>query len=159
MTPPGRRYAITLVALLVGLTLPATAAESPFGKGTLTLLAPGKRVALEVEVAKTPEARAQGLMFRTRVPDNTGMLFVFEEEHTWGFWMKNTLVPLSVAFMDRYWTIVDIQDMAVAPNPKDGPFTIYTAKAPARYALEVRQGFFRKYNVTAGTRVLFKQHD
>ncbi len=147
------------LVLLVALTLPAGAAESLFKKGTLTLLAPGRRVVLKVEVADTPEARAHGLMLRRNLPDNAGMLFVFEEEQRWGFWMKNTLIPLSIAFVDRYWKIVDVQDMAVAPDPQKGPFTIYEARAPARYALEVRQGLFRKYSVGVGTRILFKRHD
>ncbi len=145
--------------LVAVLTLPAGAAESLFKKGTLTLLAPGRRVVLKVEVADTPEARARGLMLRRNLPDNAGMLFVFEEEQRWGFWMKNTLIPLSIAFVDRYWKIVDVQDMAVAPDPQEGPFTIYEARAPARHALEVRQGLFRKYNVGVGTRILFKRHD
>jgi uncharacterized membrane protein (UPF0127 family) len=147
-----------LAAVLAGLTLPVGAAESLFGKGTLTLLAAGRRVVLQVEVAETPEARARGLMFRPTLAENAGMLFVFEEEQRWGFWMKNTLIPLSVAFIDRHWRIVDIQDMAVAPDPQDGPFVIYEARAPARYALEVRQGLFRRYSVGVGARIIFQRH-
>lgn len=153
------RLLMALLVPLVALTLPAGAAESLFKKGTLTLLAPGKRVVLEVEVADTPEARARGLMLRRSLPETAGMLFVFEEEQRWGFWMKNTLIPLSIAFIDRYWKIVDIQDMTVAPNPQEGPFTIYESRAPARYALEVRQGLFRRYNAGIGTRILFRRHD
>src|SRR3990172_6030159 len=126
---PSRLLMALLV--LVALTLPARAAESLFKKGTLTLLAPGRRVLLEVEIADTPETRARGLMFRPKLRDNAGMLFVFEDEQRWGFWMKNTLIPLSIAFIDRYWKIVDIQDMTVAPNPQEGPFTIYESRAPA----------------------------
>jgi uncharacterized membrane protein (UPF0127 family) len=154
-----RRLLLVLPALLAALVLPARGAQPIFKKGTLTLLAPGKRVVLQVEVADTPAARAQGLMFRRSLPESAGMLFVFETEGRWGFWMKNTLIPLSIAFIDRYWKIVDIQDMAVAPDPQAGPFTIYEARAPARYALEVRQGLFRKHNVTVGTRVIFRRHE
>ena len=153
------RPVLALTGLVIGLALPAGAADSLFKQGTVTLLAPGKRVVLQVEVADTAEARARGLMFRARLPESAGMLFVFEDEQRWGFWMKNTLIPLSIAFIDRYWRIVDMHDMAVAADPQDGPFTIYEARAPARYALEVRQGLFRKHNIVVGARVLFKRHD
>lgn len=155
----GRHVVLILPALLAALELAAGGAEPLFKKGTLTLLVPGKRVVLQVEVADTPAARAQGLMFRRSLPESAGMLFVFETEGRWGFWMKNTLIPLSVAFIDRHWKIVDIQDMAVAPDPRAGPFTIYEARAPARYALEVRQGLFLKHGVTVGTRVIFRRHE
>lgn len=155
----GRFFAITIV-LAVTLALPADAANSLFKKGTVVLLtASGRRVTLQVEVADTPEARARGLMLRTGLPDTAGMLFVFEEEQRWGFWMKNTLIPLSIAFIDRRWRIVDIQDMAVAPSPQDGPFAIYEAKAPALYALEVRQGLFAQRGIPVGARVLFTLHE
>ncbi|MGH7418216.1 MAG: DUF192 domain-containing protein, partial [Candidatus Rokuibacteriota bacterium] len=117
--------------------------------------ASGRRVVLQVEVAATPEARSRGLMNRERLPDNAGMLFIFEEQHRWGFWMKNTLIPLSIAFIDRHWRVVDIQDMAVAPNPREGPFTIYESRAPALYALEVRQGLFKQKGIGVGARVVF----
>jgi hypothetical protein len=84
----GRRLLLVLPALLAALVLPARGAQPIFKKGTLTLLAPGKRVVLEVEVADTPAARAQGLMFRRSLPESAGMLFVFETEGRWGFWMK-----------------------------------------------------------------------
>ncbi len=141
------------------LAEPATGANGLFKKGTVVLLAPGRRVVLQVEVADTPEARGRGLMHRERLADNAGMLFIFEEQHRWGFWMKNTLIPLSIAFIDRSWRIVDIQDMAVAANPRDGPFTIYESRAPAQYALEVRQGLFKQKDIGVGARVVFTPHE
>lgn len=155
---------VLLLLTVVIFAAPALAEPAPgtnglFRKGTLVLLASGRRVVLQVEVAATPEARSRGLMNRDRLPDNAGMLFIFEEQHRWGFWMKNTLIPLSVAFIDRSWRIVDIQDMAVAPNPREGPFTIYEARAPALYALEVRQGFFKQKGIGVGARVVFTPHE
>lgn len=138
---------------------PAGGADLPFKKGTLVLLAPGRRVVLQVDVADTPEARARGLMHRQTLADNMGMLFIFEEQHRWGFWMKNTLIPLSIAFIDRRWRVVDIQDMAVAPSPRDGPFTIYESRTPALYALEVRQGLFKQKGIEVGARVVFTPHE
>ncbi|MGH2452310.1 MAG: DUF192 domain-containing protein [bacterium] len=144
---------VTVAAPALGQ--PAAGANGLFKKGTLVLLASGRRVVLQVEVAATPEARSRGLMNRERLPDNAGMLFIFEEQHRWGFWMKNTLIPLSIAFIDRHWRVVDIQDMAVAPNPREGPFTIYESRAPALYALEVRQGLFKQRGIGVGARVVF----
>ncbi len=149
----GRIAAIALVAGLA-LATPARAAAT-FKHGTLIIVQDKVRVTLNVEVADTPESRAQGLMNRTSLPENAGMLFVFESTERWSFWMKNTLIPLSLAFVDEQWEIVDIQDMAVAKDPENGPFEFYSAAKPARYALEVSQGFFRRKGVGVGAKVTF----
>jgi hypothetical protein len=138
---------------------PERGANDLFKKGTVVLLAPGRRVVLQVEVADTAMARSRGLMNRERLATDGGMLFIFEEPGHWGFWMKNTLIPLSIAFIDKSWRIVDIQDMAVAPNPREGPFTIYEARAAALYALEVRQGLFKQKGIGVGARVVFTPHE
>jgi len=103
------------------------------------------------EVADTPEARARGLMERTEVPDGTGMLFVFEELDTQQFWMRNTYVPLDIAFMDTEQKIVDIQAM----EPETEELTESTA--PALFALEVRQGWFEENGIQVGNeaRIVF----
>jgi hypothetical protein len=106
-----------------------------------------------VDIVTTFESRARGLMFRRVLPEDAGMLFVFEEDGTGGFWMKNTLIPLSIAFIDRTWHIVDIKDMKVAPDPENGPFDIYTPSKPYRYALEVNQGYFARKGVGPGARL------
>lgn len=137
----------------------AEGAPAAFKRGTLVLSQEGRRVQLKVEVADTPEARAHGLMFRKSLRDDEGMLFVFDDEERWAFWMKNTLVPLSIAFVDRNWRVVDIQDMPVADNPEHGPFPVYQSKAPARYALEVAQGFFTRKKIGIGARVQFTLHE
>ena len=101
-------------------------------------------VKLYLEIAATPDKRQLGLMFRDSLPQNQGMLFVFEREQPLGFWMKNTKIPLSIAFLDRNYVIVDIQDME--------PFSekTHVSARPAMYALEVNQGFFRQHNITVG---------
>ncbi len=99
------------------------------------------------EVADTPEAREEGLMHRTEVPDGTGMLFVFDEEDTRQFWMRNTYVPLDIAFLNREQEIVDIQQM----EPETDEFTESTA--PAMFALEVRAGWFEEQGIAPGTSV------
>ncbi len=113
-------------------------------------------VPLQIEVADTPVSRSQGLMHRRALADNAGMLFIFEETGSWGFWMKNTLIPLSIAFIGEDWRIVDIVDMAVAPDPEKGPFEIYESARPFKYALEVNRGFFRRKGLGVGALGTYK---
>ncbi|MDQ7819274.1 MAG: DUF192 domain-containing protein [Armatimonadota bacterium] len=144
------------ILLLLAVPAAAPAPGAAFKRGTVTLIQGPVRVALEVEVADTPETRQQGLMFRTRLDEYAGMLFVFESTGRWPFWMKNTLIPLSIAFIDEQWTVVDIQDMPVAPDPATGPFALYEPARPCRYALEVNQGFFRRHGIGVGARVVYR---
>ncbi len=104
----------------------------------------GETVKLQVEIADTDAERQRGLMERTALGENRGMLFVFDSEQTLSFWMKNTLIPLSVAYLDSEGRIVDIQDM----QPLDE--TPHPSAEPAQYALEVNQGFFEKRGVKVG---------
>jgi uncharacterized membrane protein (UPF0127 family) len=147
------RILILLPCLLFVAAVAATAAPL-FKRGTVTIVQAHQRVVLDVEVAYTARARAQGLMHRTSLPHNAGMLFVFEEEQILAFWMKNTLIPLSIAFIDPGWRINDIQDM---DPPKPGEkIPIYLSKHPARYALEVNQSFFRRHGITVEARVIYR---
>jgi uncharacterized membrane protein (UPF0127 family) len=104
-------------------------------------------VPIQVEIADTPEKRSQGLMNRESVPEGAGMLFVWPEDSASGFWMKDTLVPLSVAFIDSAGNILDIQDM----EPLDE--TLHNSPEPYRYAVEVNQGWFEEHGVAAGDNV------
>lgn len=100
-----------------------------------------------VEIAATPETRNHGLMFRASLPADHGMLFVFEQETTQCFWMKNTPLPLTIAFIDAQGRIVNMRDMQ--------PFSEAThcPARPMRYALEMRQGWFQQYGIQAGQTV------
>lgn len=102
----------------------------------------------EVELAVTPAERARGLMFRESLPAGRGMLFVFESEQPLSFWMRNTSVPLSIAYIDSNGVITDILDM----EPFD--LTSVPSSRPARYALEVNRGEFRKKGIRPGNRVI-----
>ena len=99
-----------------------------------------------VEVASTPEARDTGLMFRQSMPDNHGMLFDFFDRDTRGFWMKNTNIPLSIAFIDSDGTIVNIEEML--------PLSLNSvhSKGPCRYALEMNKGWFDRNEIYPGTK-------
>lgn len=144
-----QRLLLAVLTVVTLITLPADA-QVRFKRGAVTFVQNAKSVTLQVEVADTAASRAQGLMHRLRLAENAGMLFIFDEPGHWGFWMKNTLIPLSIAFIGQDWRIVDIVDMDVAPDPTTGPFTIYESKKPFRYALEVNQGFFKRKRLGVG---------
>lgn len=103
-----------------------------------------KEKKIRVEVARTDGEKSKGLMFREKLGENEGMLFVFEREEILSFWMKNTRIPLSIAFITKDGKIVDIQDME--------PFDLqsHVSARPARYALEVNQGWFKKNGTEVG---------
>lgn len=103
--------------------------------------------ALRVEVADDDESRRTGLMHRRSMGENQGMLFVYEAPGLHAMWMKNTLIPLSVAFIDRDGRIINIEDMA--PQTLD----THGATADASYSLEVNLGWFAKRGIKPGDRV------
>jgi hypothetical protein len=99
---------------------------------------------ITVEVARRPDERARGLMFRESLPADHGMLFVFPREEVQQFWMRNTTVPLSIAYADTSGRIVRIADL----EPLDE--RPVTSLGPARYALEMNRGWFAAHGVAAG---------
>jgi hypothetical protein len=121
-------------------------AASASAEMPLIELKAGKQT-LTAEVASTDPDRMQGLMHRRMLPENRGMLFVFPNVAYHGMWMKNTFIPLSVAFIDDNGVIINIEDMQ--PHTLDG----HNAKKPARYALEMNLGWFRKYGISPGTKL------
>ena len=99
---------------------------------------------LDVQVAQTPQERQIGLMFRKDMPQHEGMLFVFEQPASQCFWMRNTLLPLTAAFVADDGTIVNLADMK--PQSDDS----HCSAKPVRYVLEMNQGWFAKRNIQAG---------
>ncbi|MGS0755493.1 DUF192 domain-containing protein [Roseateles sp. GG27B] len=102
---------------------------------------------IHAEVAQSPEQRATGLMNRPTMASSDGMLFVFEEASEQCFWMKNTLLPLSIAFIADDGSIVNIADM------KPQALASHCSAKPVRYALEMNQGWFAKRGIKAGTKL------
>ena len=102
---------------------------------------------IEAEVAASQENRMLGLMQRKRMPPNHGMLFVFTEPQRHCMWMKNTLLPLSVAFLDDEGRILNVEDMQ--PQTEDN----HCAARPARFALEMNHGWFRQKGLGAGAKI------
>ena len=99
---------------------------------------------ISAQVAQTPEQRQIGLMFRKEMPQAEGMLFVFEQPSQQCFWMKNTLLPLTAAFVADDGTIVNLEDMK--PQTTDS----HCSAKPVRYVLEMNQGWFAKKGLKAG---------
>ncbi|MFH0887666.1 MAG: DUF192 domain-containing protein [Planctomycetota bacterium] len=104
---------------------------------------------IKVELAVTEEERAQGLKYRNSLPVDNGMLFIYPDEMILSFWMKDTPLPLSIAFIKSNGTILDIKDMQ--------PFSLdsINSSAPAQYALEMPQGWFQENQTKVGAVVIF----
>jgi uncharacterized membrane protein (UPF0127 family) len=144
--------AIAVVAALVAggsLVPPATAQTPAMDKAqslpTIPLAIAGKK--LVAEVAATPEQRSIGLMYRFSLRPDHGMIFVFDRAEPQGFWMKNTYIPLSIAFIGADGRILNIADMA----PRDE--STHWSSGPAQFALEMRRGWFAERGIGPGDRV------
>ena len=133
------------MARLIGVLAVAFAATAHAGPPTVQLSA-GMHL-IHAEVAADVPTRMQGLMHRRSLAANAGMLFVFDESAIHCMWMKNTLIPLSVAFIDQGGTILNIADMQ--PHSEQS----HCAAAPARFALEMTKGWFAQRGVKPGTKL------
>ena len=137
------RWAAALAAL--GFAVLAAAQDGPQRLAQIRLNAGIHNI--NAEVAATPEQREIGLMFRTSMPAGDGMLFVFERPSKQCFWMKNTLIPLSVAFLADDGSVVNIDDMK--PQTLDS----HCSAKPVRFVLEMNEGWFAKRGIKAGSRL------
>ncbi|MEY3628606.1 MAG: hypothetical protein RLY91_372 [Pseudomonadota bacterium] len=144
-----RGLRVALFSLLVTLTTVASlpfASAQPIAPLPVKQLTAGMHV-IRAEVASNNETRSRGLMYRKELAPNGGMLFVFEQPAVQCFWMRNTLIPLSIAFMTDDGTITNIADMA--PMTENS----HCSSAPVRLALEMEQGWFAKRGITAGKKI------
>ena len=136
-----RTFPLIWLALLLFAAPTGRAAELP--TRTLTI---GKDK-LIAEVVVTPEQRATGLMNRFSLAPDHGMLFVFDRPQPMAFWMKNTYIPLSIAFLDANGTILNIEDM----RPQDE--STHPSRGNALYAIEMKQGWFASRSIEPGAKV------
>jgi uncharacterized protein len=141
------------------IALPEGVESIDFDLGTVTITTDDATYTLTAEIAETPRQRQRGLMFRTAMPEESGMMFVFQTSQSGGFWMFNTILPLSIAYINSNGTIVTIRDMQpCAGRPQaecSQEAAAYVATAPYRYALEVNQGYFDARNITVGDSVSY----
>jgi uncharacterized protein len=150
-TPPLLNRLIHMVALAIvacgttGLASLAAAQDAPQQLPATTLHAGMYNIT--AQVARSAEERQIGLMFRKTMATHEGMLFVFEQPATQCFWMRNTLLPLSAAFVADDGSIVNIEDMA--PQTE----TSHCSKKPVRFVLEMNQGWFAKRAIKPGSRL------
>ena len=135
-----------LASVLLVTSFAAQAQDSPQLNLERIKLAAGMH-RLDVQVAATPEQRQIGLMFRKEMPQHEGMIFIFDQPAQQCFWMKNTLLPLSTAFIADDGTIVNIEDMK--PLVLDS----HCSAKPVRYVLEMNKGWFAKKGVQAGSKL------
>lgn len=137
-----------LLFLLTFLSFSVSCKSQKLKTQKLTITtANNKTITVNAELARTPEERNFGFMERKKIPDGTGMLFIFEYDRQLSFWMKNTPHPLSIAYIDSKGIIREIYDMK--------PFSLASVQSTVsvRYALEVPQGWFEKNQITPGAKI------
>lgn len=137
----------SLAALVLAMpSLPASAQNAPQAPLRTVPLTAGMHL-IQAELAVSPDQQATGMMFRTAMGANEGMLFVNPDSSVRCFWMRDTLLPLSIAFIASDGTIVNLADMA--PRSEDS----HCSTKPAQFALEMRQGWFDKRGIKAGMKL------
>ncbi|MGE5453141.1 MAG: DUF192 domain-containing protein [Acidobacteriota bacterium] len=142
-------FSSALLTVAMAMSAPPAQASEPAGKPqqlpTTTLGASFYNI--KAEVAQTERQREIGLMYRTTMGPNEGMIFVFERPGQQCFWMKNTLIPLSVAFLDDEGTVVNVDEMkAETEDP-------HCSTKPVRYVLEMNKGWFSKRGIKEGSKI------
>jgi len=102
---------------------------------------------LAVEIARTKAQREKGLMYRDEIGENEGMLFIFKKDQILSFWMKDTKIPLSIAFIDKKGKVIDMFDME--------PYSLVPVRSSklCKYAIEVNRDFYRSCNLNIGDRI------
>jgi len=139
-----------IAACLIPLPDPAAAA----GPSAIPTAASFKKIIvgktpLRVEVASTPDKQERGLMFRQSLPEDEGMLFIFKEPQELNFWMRNTLIPLDIAFIGADGVILNIHHA----KPLDESIQ-YRSAGAAKYVVETNQGWFSKHGIRPGDKVI-----
>ena len=147
----GLKVRISLVALILFCVVFSACAKSKLPvKELMIKRSDGIYVTVQAEMAVEEEERNYGFMNRKKIPDGTGMLFVFEKDQILSFWMKNTPSPLSIAYLDSEGVIKNIYDMK--------PYSLepIVSTVSCRYALEVPQGWYSRAGIRVGDKVLVK---
>lgn len=144
----------SLVAILVSCLALNAAAESTVLKFKSKVAQLGKKT-ITVEIAESEKQLEQGLMFRKKLAANAGMLFIFPDEQPRSFWMKNTLIDLSIGYFDKQKKLIDFQEMTATSTVMQQNLPFYPSKGPAMYALEMNKGWFKKNKIEIGTILKF----
>jgi len=155
------RWIILVSILIIGLlviallqkhdtqmTKPLAPTFKKQGELTFTKASGEPIITIDIEIADTDEKREIGLMGRPTLGENEGMLFVFDNEHYASFWMKNTIIPLDMIFINKYGIIVTIHQNTTPFSEQS-----YTATAPTLLVLEVNAGFTEQHNINVGDKI------
>lgn len=145
----GRNFKLKLVLLF---SLLFTSCLS--SKKNVCILSGDKTTKLKVEIAKTAKEREVGLMNRPSLKQNEGMIFIFKEPAIRAFWMKNTLIPLSIGYFDKNKKLINIHKMRPAPKGQLNPVT-YPSEGKTLYAVEANWGWFEKHGIKPGASLDF----
>lgn len=149
------------ITFLISVLLVSTFAEAKdlqpeisFPKGKIEIISTKSKIkkTITVEFAKNEAQQQKGLMYRESLAPNEGMLFLFDFERTLAFWMKNTLIDLDIAYIDKNFKIIDIQQMK-ATSSLQVDIPSYPSKKPAQYALEMNKNWFQKHKFKVGDRI------
>jgi uncharacterized membrane protein (UPF0127 family) len=143
------RVLVTLLFFSLSLSVGARELDGKYKKSNFKI----GTTPIHAYIADNDEKRAEGLMYISKLPEDTGMLFVFDQEEPLAFWMKNTLIPLSIGFFDRTGTLVDVQEMEPARSMVQVEVPTYRSKKPATFALEMNKGWFAKRKVAVGSKL------
>ena len=114
------------------------------------------QIVFTCEIAQSYEEKSQGLMFRQELTDDRGMLFVYETQQNLSFWMKNTLIPLDIIFLDKTGIVINIESADVEPDTSDIDLKRYNSTSPAKFVVEINQGLSGLYGIKKGTPVLIE---
>ncbi|MEZ4266679.1 MAG: DUF192 domain-containing protein [Myxococcota bacterium] len=134
---------------------PPDARERPFETPRVVFAAPGGDVTVIVEVADSPDTLQQGLMFRESLPDGTGMIFVFRDRRVRTFWMKNTLIPLDMIFLDGAPDAPEAIVVGVVANAEPETLDTRSCGRPSRWVVEVPGGYAARHGIAPGVRMRF----
>lgn len=145
---------ISLTVLLIAglMFLPA---ENSSGRQEISVLTGDSSVNVSVEIANSKSERRKGLMYRRELGLNEGMLFVFENEDSRSFWMKNTYIPLDIVFLDSDGVVLNVEEAYPQPNTSEEELKNYYSDGEAQYALELNSTFSEKYGLNTNDRVKF----
>ena len=156
--PPRLILSVTIVAalLLISLVWFGWLGRMPESESTVSFTTSEGTIDIHCEVADTPQERSTGLMNRESLDLDSGMLFVFESPQNVSFWMKDTLIPLDMVFIDDSGKVVNIKQADPEPGVYDADLARYSSERPIRWVLEINQGLCQSYGITPGTSVMIE---
>jgi uncharacterized membrane protein (UPF0127 family) len=140
------------------IEVPEVDAPEPYTDATVAFASDGEvRGELGVEISDTRRERARGLMGRDSLPDNAGMLFVYDGARELSFWMKNTLVPLDIIFVGEDMRVLNVEHASTEPGVPDDELTRYRSDGGAQYVVEAERGYANRTGVSPGDRLVIER--